>query len=122
MSADKVDSESFMLACLKMAKSYIRIVQGELTLYASKPGHVPIETSFQKLSASIEERIKTHAERLEKARAPAKPKVELKSRWVDPATCPQCGGNPVTGHQRLCPVVLKQAGVLKRPKLKKRKV
>lgn len=78
-----VEDESFMVACLKMAKAYVKVVCDELRLYSSKPGHKPIEVSFVDLQRSLEERIGLHTGKLQQLMTPAppaKPKVKLKNR------------------------------------------
>lgn len=83
-----VEDEAFMLACLKLAKTYVKVVSEELRLYSSKAEHKPIEISFVVLQQALDERVQLHTERLERARNPAlfveKPKVKLKQRAPEP--------------------------------------
>lgn len=119
--SDRVEDESFMVACLSMASAYLGYVRAELRLYRSRQGHKPLESNFDALTAALEERIKLHRSRLNPP-AP-KPVVKLKARDVERWRCDSCGGTSRTGHQRLCEVVLRQARVLKnKPKLKRRVV
>lgn len=130
-----VEDQSFMLACLKLAKTYTQIVEGELRLYASRTGHKPLETNFGGLRAAIDERITMHTGKLNAIR-------NEKPKWKDPAACSECGGTPVSGHTMFCsvkpkvklkprqevsveqhtPKVLVKKEIPSRPKLKKRAV
>lgn len=73
-----IDDESFMIACLKLAKAYLKIMSEEIRLYSSRPGHKPLETNFSGLVMALEERIITHSAKLEQVKNPEKPKDTLK--------------------------------------------
>ncbi len=98
-----VEDESFMIACLKMAKAYIKIARDEIWLYHSKPDHEIGLQAFDLTSINmlLDKLIPVHQVRLEQARNPA-------PKWKDPAACPECGGTPKTGHTMFCSVFVEE--------------
>lgn len=97
-----IEDESFMLACAKMAKTYIRIVSEELRLYATKPGHKPIDANFDVLRKEIDERILFHNNQMELARTlPSKKAgIKLKQRVVGPILSANKAGRKNIGLKR----------------------
>lgn len=67
VSENAVNKESFMLACLKMARAYIGTVEAEIRLYNGTNGSVPVNPSFQALKDELNEKISDHKHRLEDA-------------------------------------------------------